>query len=166
VVCFPPLFFVVESLQVFKSIPYTIATWAQESTSKDGGKVPDNLSTMVCEKCSGGHCEDKIILCDRCDKGWHMFCVSPPLDNVPDGEWVCPTCNNLGRSLVYLHSALTIITKRLCGSCCPCCACVGGRTARKYKIFRAPLSTGIQGPWPIKNDWTSRIWAVSIYTFV
>jgi len=113
-------------------IPYMISAWSQESTSKDGGKVPDNLSTMVCEKCSGGHCEDKIILCDRCDKGWHLFCVSPPLDNVPDGEWVCPTCNNLGRSLVYLHSALTIITKRLCGSCCPCCACVGG--AHRTKI--------------------------------
>lgn len=62
------------------------------SSSHSNIKIPDNLLTMVCEKCKGGHYEDKIILCDRCDKGWHMFCLSPPLETVPEGEWVCPTC--------------------------------------------------------------------------
>jgi hypothetical protein len=47
---------------------------------------------MVCEKCKGGHHEAQIILCDRCDSGWHMFCLSPPLERVPQGDWFCPTC--------------------------------------------------------------------------
>jgi len=64
--------------------------------SHGGIKVPDNIFTMVCEKCKGGHYEDKIILCDRCDKGWHMFCLSPPIETVPDGEWVCPSCISSG----------------------------------------------------------------------
>lgn len=48
--------------------------------------------SMVCEHCKGGHSEDKIILCDKCDKGWHMFCLSPPLENIPNGDWICPSC--------------------------------------------------------------------------
>jgi hypothetical protein len=50
-------------------------------------------SAMVCESCRGGHYEDKIILCDRCDRGWHMFCLAPPLKKVPKGDWVCPVCD-------------------------------------------------------------------------
>lgn len=33
------------------------------------------------------------MLCDRCDRGCHIFCLSPPLETVPEGEWLCPTCN-------------------------------------------------------------------------
>lgn len=64
--------------------------------AKRGVKVPDNIFTLVCEKCKGGHYEDKIILCDRCDKGWHMFCLSPAMEKVPEGEWVCPACVSAG----------------------------------------------------------------------
>jgi hypothetical protein len=53
---------------------------------------------MVCEKCKGGHLEERMIICDRCDKGWHTFCLSPPLESVPEGEWVCPTCVVTGTS--------------------------------------------------------------------
>lgn len=58
----------------------------------DGTRIPANIDTLLCEICAAGHCEDKIILCDRCDKGFHLFCLSPPLDDVPDGEWICPHC--------------------------------------------------------------------------
>lgn len=109
--------------------------------TKDGAKVPDNISTMVCEKCSGGHSEDKIILCDRCDSGWHLFCVSPPLDNVPDGEWVCPTCMNPGRFMVNM-----VLRWRKRGKgrrehkCCwPCCAKIeNGRRTEAPPVAQAP----------------------------
>jgi hypothetical protein len=32
------------------------------------------------------------MLCDTCDAGWHTFCLDPPLDCVPDGDWLCPDC--------------------------------------------------------------------------
>lgn len=54
--------------------------------------MPDNIFTLNCELCKGGHHEEQIILCDRCDKGCHMFCLSPPLQTVPEGEWICPLC--------------------------------------------------------------------------
>ena len=55
-------------------------------------KVPHNIATLVCELCGGGHHEEKIILCDSCDRGCHMFCLDPPMVTVPRGEWVCPLC--------------------------------------------------------------------------
>ena len=55
-------------------------------------RVPDNIFELLCELCGGGHHENQIILCDRCDRGCHLFCLTPPLDAVPEGEWVCPLC--------------------------------------------------------------------------
>ena len=55
-------------------------------------KVPHNINTLVCELCGGGHHEEKIILCDGCDRGCHMFCLDPPMLTVPRGDWTCPRC--------------------------------------------------------------------------
>ena len=46
----------------------------------------------MCELCGGGHHEEKIILCDACDRGCHMFCLDPPMLVVPRGDWMCPLC--------------------------------------------------------------------------
>jgi hypothetical protein len=31
-----------------------------------------------------------MLVCDRCSRGWHMACVTPPMDVVPARQWVCP----------------------------------------------------------------------------
>ena len=54
--------------------------------------MPSNIFELNCELCKGGHHEDKIILCDQCDRGCHLFCLTPPLEAVPQGRWVCPLC--------------------------------------------------------------------------
>jgi len=33
-----------------------------------------------------------MLLCDRCNTGWHMYCLSPPLETVPEGNWYCQAC--------------------------------------------------------------------------
>jgi len=33
-----------------------------------------------------------MLVCDRCSKGWHMACMTPPMDVVPARQWVCPRC--------------------------------------------------------------------------
>eukprot|EP00959_Pyramimonas_sp_CCMP1952_P432318 9053227-Pyramimonas_sp.AAC.1 len=33
-----------------------------------------------------------MLLCDKCDLGWHMFCLDPPLGEIPEGDWFCPRC--------------------------------------------------------------------------
>jgi histone demethylase JARID1 len=46
----------------------------------------------VCEECSGPDHADKLLLCDDCDGGYHTFCLSPPIIDIPDGEWYCKAC--------------------------------------------------------------------------
>ncbi|CAJ1057408.1 PHD and RING finger domain-containing protein 1 isoform X2 [Xyrichtys novacula] len=45
-----------------------------------------------CEVCGGSDREDRLLLCDGCDAGYHMECLTPPLDSVPVEEWFCPEC--------------------------------------------------------------------------
>lgn len=32
------------------------------------------------------------MFCDRCDRGWHLYCLTPALSKPPKGQWHCPTC--------------------------------------------------------------------------
>jgi origin recognition complex subunit 1 len=60
-----------------------------------GDKTRD-LDDDELEPCGAcGECgdEDDVMLeCDACLRGWHMRCLHPPLDEVPEGEWYCPKC--------------------------------------------------------------------------
>eukprot|EP00960_Hanusia_phi_P045330 757169-Hanusia_phi.AAC.1 len=38
--------------------------------------------------------EKDMLLCDECDRGWHMRCLRPPLKEVPEGDWSCPKCKS------------------------------------------------------------------------
>jgi hypothetical protein len=46
-----------------------------------------NLRCMLCG--SRGGVADMLV-CDRCSRGWHMACMTPPMDVVLAGWWVCP----------------------------------------------------------------------------
>ncbi|CAI7783834.1 unnamed protein product [Closterium sp. NIES-53] len=65
-----------------------------ESEGADGSDSDseDAAADAVCERCRGGGHEDQMLLCDRCDRGWHLFCLSPPLSTVPPGTWFCQDC--------------------------------------------------------------------------
>mmetsp|Transcript_15236 Transcript_15236/g.31065 ORF Transcript_15236/g.31065 Transcript_15236/m.31065 type:complete len:290 (+) Transcript_15236:59-928(+) len=34
----------------------------------------------------------ELLCCDVCEKMYHLHCVTPPLSEVPEGEWFCPDC--------------------------------------------------------------------------
>ena len=33
-----------------------------------------------------------MLLCDQCQRGWHMACLTPLLSTLPEGQWICPHC--------------------------------------------------------------------------
>ncbi|PFH53093.1 hypothetical protein AMATHDRAFT_138384, partial [Amanita thiersii Skay4041] len=45
-----------------------------------------------CEICQLKSDDDRILFCDFCDRGWHMYCMSPPIEEAPTGKWHCPQC--------------------------------------------------------------------------
>ncbi|WOL15544.1 putative Histone-lysine N-methyltransferase ATXR5 isoform X2 [Canna indica] len=49
-------------------------------------------SDLRCEECRSGDRDEEIILCDRCDCGYHLFCLRPIVVRVPSGPWFCPSC--------------------------------------------------------------------------
>ena len=47
---------------------------------------------LECKVCSSADREESMILCDKCEQGYHLECLLPPLAVVPEGEWMCPVC--------------------------------------------------------------------------
>uniref|UniRef100_A0A8C3NQL4 [histone H3]-trimethyl-L-lysine(4) demethylase n=1 Tax=Geospiza parvula TaxID=87175 RepID=A0A8C3NQL4_GEOPR len=50
------------------------------------------VDSYVCRICSRGDEDDKLLLCDGCDDNYHIFCLLPPLPEIPKGIWRCPKC--------------------------------------------------------------------------
>lgn len=63
-------------------------------TAENAVTVVNEQLDQVCEQCKSGLHGDVMLLCDRCDKGWHLYCLSPPLESIPSGNWYCLQCVN------------------------------------------------------------------------
>jgi bromodomain adjacent to zinc finger domain protein 1A len=45
-----------------------------------------------CRLCKRKGDADKMLLCDKCDCGHHIYCLRPPLQEIPEGDWFCADC--------------------------------------------------------------------------
>jgi hypothetical protein len=58
--------------------------------------TPQQETCLVCSKGEDTKSEGNDLLeCERCEEPWHLKCLTPPLDSVPEGEWHCPHCLDL-----------------------------------------------------------------------
>ncbi|XP_028299068.1 PHD finger protein 10 isoform X1 [Gouania willdenowi] len=48
------------------------------------------MECKTCTVCQQPHHEDEMMFCDKCDRGYHTFCVG--VDSIPTGLWVCEVC--------------------------------------------------------------------------
>ncbi|KAJ7623521.1 regulator of chromosome condensation 1/beta-lactamase-inhibitor protein II [Roridomyces roridus] len=48
----------------------------------------------TCIVCGEDHGEDvdDVLECEKCDAPYHLGCLTPPLDSIPEGEWFCADC--------------------------------------------------------------------------
>ncbi|EMP34739.1 PHD and RING finger domain-containing protein 1 [Chelonia mydas] len=70
--------------EILKKIPV-------ENTKAQDGESGEDDPTF-CEVCGRSDREDRLLLCDGCDAGYHMECLNPPLSEIPVDEWFCPAC--------------------------------------------------------------------------
>ncbi|CAH0765490.1 unnamed protein product [Bemisia tabaci] len=50
----------------------------------------DDQHQEFCRVCKDG---GELLCCDSCPSAYHTFCLSPPLQDIPDGDWKCPRCS-------------------------------------------------------------------------
>ncbi|XP_017891617.1 bromodomain adjacent to zinc finger domain protein 1A isoform X2 [Ceratina calcarata] len=48
-----------------------------------------NVRCRICWRRRDG---DKMLLCDGCNNGHHLYCLTPKLTSVPTGDWYCKSC--------------------------------------------------------------------------
>ncbi|XP_071532238.1 lysine-specific demethylase 5A isoform X2 [Panulirus ornatus] len=63
-----------------------------KAEAKVGFGSDDELAKYICLNCGRGDAEDQMLLCDGCDDSYHIFCLVPPLLDIPKGDWRCPKC--------------------------------------------------------------------------
>nr|XP_027204103.1 chromodomain-helicase-DNA-binding protein Mi-2 homolog [Dermatophagoides pteronyssinus] len=68
----------------------------------EGEGIQDQENDESLEQTTNDHhmefcriCKDggELLCCDACPLAYHTYCLSPPLEDVPDGEWRCPRCS-------------------------------------------------------------------------
>ncbi|XP_061590078.1 E3 ubiquitin-protein ligase UHRF2-like [Cololabis saira] len=60
-------------------------------------KADPDVECRFCSCCVCGGKQDAHmqLLCDECNMAFHIYCLNPPLNTIPDDEdWYCPTCKN------------------------------------------------------------------------
>ena len=63
--------------------------WKLHTMNVKSGGEKDGAACAQCRSSGDGA---RMLLCDRCNTGWHMYCLPSPLAEIPDGDWACPTC--------------------------------------------------------------------------
>jgi hypothetical protein len=53
------------------------------------------VENMPCSVCGDPSQPARMLMCDGCNSGWHLHCLTPPLTSVPRGLWFCPACHLL-----------------------------------------------------------------------
>ena len=79
-----------------------------DSSDDSGEEAVDE----ACKRCSKADHPEWILLCDRCDSGFHTSCLIPPLMLIPDGDWFCPPCENV-MLIERLELELAVVTQLL-----------------------------------------------------
>ena len=70
------------------------------------------LDCKMCVLCSvrdkAASTSNKLLICDACDKGYHMDCLEPPLFDMPRGKWFCYVCEPIPPPSSELEKPLSL----------------------------------------------------------
>ncbi|XP_078693875.1 remodeling and spacing factor 1-like isoform X1 [Branchiostoma floridae x Branchiostoma belcheri] len=83
----------------------------EDSSEEEESEYPTEDDSPCC-KCGMYNHPEWILLCDKCDSGYHTACLRPPLMMIPDGDWFCPSCEHV-QLVSKLREALAEVDQEL-----------------------------------------------------
>ena len=60
-----------------------------EGGREGGGGDSEGEHADFCYTCKDG---GELLCCDFCPLAYHLGCLTPPMEEIPDGDWKCPRC--------------------------------------------------------------------------
>jgi hypothetical protein len=67
------------------------------------------MDCKLCSTCNSAQDEDKMMFCDRCDRGFHTYCVG--VAQVPAGSWLCLKCEQFKERLASINDKISSMKK-------------------------------------------------------
>eukprot|EP00966_Prymnesium_polylepis_P167683 3875955-Prymnesium_polylepis.1 len=68
----------------------SFASPVEDADAQRGG---DEEASFGCARCGGTDHEESLLICDGCERCWHLWCCRPALAAVPDtAQWFCAEC--------------------------------------------------------------------------
>ncbi|XP_059958153.1 E3 ubiquitin-protein ligase UHRF2 isoform X2 [Mesoplodon densirostris] len=78
-----------------------------------GGDPNKKCRSCSCRICGGKQEPNMQVLCDECNMAYHIYCLNPPLDKVPEEEyWYCPSCKTDSSEVVKAGERLKMSKKK------------------------------------------------------
>ncbi|KAJ1944641.1 hypothetical protein EC988_005936, partial [Linderina pennispora] len=63
-----------------------------DGTGASSKRSREEKGPDYCEVCRSGEHGEVMLICDGCEKGFHMGCLEPPVHSVPSNDWYCDAC--------------------------------------------------------------------------
>lgn len=51
--------------------------------------VDEEVEDQPCLVCGKDTDHSKLLMCDKCDGPYHIYCLDPPLKKIPVEDWFC-----------------------------------------------------------------------------
>ena len=77
--------------------------WCQEENGPQ--EKEDDAHMEFCQVCKDG---GELLCCDNCPSAYHIFCLQPPVSEIPDGRWHCPRCSVVAALLLVQFLARNV----------------------------------------------------------
>ena len=78
-----------------KEISAKLAKRTKEICCKHCNDMSDDICRECgCYVCGGKDARNKQLFCEMCCCSTHFWCLIPPIEVVPEGDWFCDDCNN------------------------------------------------------------------------
>ena len=70
------------------------------------------MACEPCAACGAAKAHAHVVICDTCNRPYHLQCCHPPRSIVPAGDWHCHLCDEAYRNLDEIWREDTVLFAR------------------------------------------------------